>query len=145
MPLRAHYEPSSIKLKGSSVGLRIGVERAIHGMVILSPVGSVDSETCELLEKEVKKVMRRSMRTLVLDMTGVDFVTSRGVGVIAKTKVSLAEKGRSMAIIGLQPQVRKVFEIMSLLPVLNVFADREELDEYLGKVQRQITEDQAES
>ena len=125
--------------------MRIGVERAIRGMVILSPVGSIDSETCELLEKEIRKVMKRSVRTLVLDMTGVDFVTSRGVGVIAKTKVSLAEKERSMAVIGLQPQVHKVFEIMCLLPALNVFADRDELDEYLGKVQRRITEDEPES
>jgi anti-anti-sigma factor len=114
-------------------------------MVILSPVGSIDSETCKLLEKEIRKVMKRSVKTLVLDMTGVDFVTSRGVGVIAKTKASLAEKGRSMAIIGLQPQVHKVFEIMCLIPALNVFADRDELDEYLGKIQRKIAEDKIEA
>ncbi len=39
----------------------------------------------------------------------------------------------------LQPQVAKVLEIMRLVPVLGVFQGREELDEYLGRIQRRMT------
>ena len=127
------------------MGLNIEIEHAKRGMVILSPAGSIDTETCELLDKQIKKVLKRSVTTLVLDMAGVDFITSRGVGLIAKTKASLTRKNIDFAIMNLQPQVRKVFEIMCLLPELNVFADRDELDEYLGKVQRKITEDAKET
>jgi anti-anti-sigma factor len=114
-------------------------------MVILSPVGSIDTNTCELLDKEIKKVLKRSISTLVLDMAGVDFVTSRGVSTIAKTRASLMQKDGDLAIMNLQPQVQKAFEIMCLLPALNVFESRDELDEYLGRVQRKITEDETES
>jgi anti-anti-sigma factor len=129
-------------IKGTPLGLNIGIEHAKRGMVILSPAGSIDSQTCELLDKQIKKVVKRSVTTVVLDMTGVDFITSRGVGLIAETKASLTQKQIDLAIFNLQPQVRKVFEIMCLLPALNVFADRDELDDYLGKVQRKITEDE---
>lgn len=127
------------------MGLKIGIEHAKRKIVILSPAGSIDSETCELLEKQVKKVLKRSVTTLVLDMARVDFITSRGVSTIAKTKASLTHRNGDLAMMNLQPQVRKVFEIMCLLPALNVFESRDELDEYLGKVQRKITEKGTES
>lgn len=120
--------------------LKIKIEYAKRGMVILSPVGSIDTNTCELLDKEIKKVLKRSVTTLVLDMAEVDFISSRGVGLIAKTRASLTEKGKDLALINVQPQIKKAFEIVCLLPALNVFADRDELDEYLGKVQRKIAE-----
>jgi anti-anti-sigma factor len=78
-------------------------------------------------------------------MAGVDFITSRGVSTIAKTKTSLTERGGDLALMNVQPQVRKAFEILCLLPELNVFADRDELDEYLGKVQRKIVGTETES
>jgi anti-anti-sigma factor len=127
------------------VDLKVGIEYIKRGMVILSPVGSIDTNTCALLDKEIKKVLKRSLTTLVLDMTEVDFVTSRGVSTIARTREAVMQKGGDLAIMNLQPQVRKVFEIMCLVPALNVFADRDELDEYLGKVQRKITEDAKET
>ncbi|OHB76016.1 MAG: hypothetical protein A2Z25_22220 [Planctomycetes bacterium RBG_16_55_9] len=127
------------------MGLKIGIEHTERGIVILSPIGSIDSDTCELLENQIKRVLKRSVTTLVLDMAGVVFITSRGVGAIARTKTLLAEKDGDLALMNLQSQVKKVFEIMCLVPALNVFESRDELDKYLGKVQRKITEDQTES
>jgi anti-anti-sigma factor len=127
------------------VGLKIQIEHAKRGMVILSSIGSIDSQTCELLEQQIKKALKRSVTTLVLDMAGADFITSRGVGLIARTKATLTQRGIDLAIMNLQPQIKKAFEIVCLLPTLNVFADRAELDEYLGKVQRKITEDNPET
>ena len=120
--------------------LTIGIERPKRGLVILSPVGSIDSNTCVILEDQIKKVLKRSVTTLVLDMTGVDFISSRGISTIAKTRGSLTQKDGDLALINVQPQIKKAFEILCLLPALNVFADRDELDAYLGKVQRKIRE-----
>ena len=125
--------------------LKVGIEHIKHGMVILSPVGSIDSNTCELLDKQIKKALKRSVTTLVLNMAGVDFITSRGISTIAQTRASLMQKDGDLAIMNVQPQIKKAFEIVCLLPALNVFADRNELDEYLGKVQHKIKEDETES
>ena len=120
--------------------LKIGIERAKRGMVFLLLAGSIDSNTCAMLEDQIKNVLKRSVTTLVLDMAGVDFISSRGVSTIAKTRASLTQRGGDLALMSVQPQIRKAFEILYLLPALNVFADRDELDEYLDKVQRKIRE-----
>jgi len=37
--------------------------------------------------------------------------------------------------------VEKAFEVMELLPTLNIFKDVQELDEYLTKIQDRISEE----
>jgi anti-anti-sigma factor len=73
-------------------------------------------------------------------MNGVEFMSSVGVGLINDTKNKLKAKNAEFAMINLQPAIKKVFEIMSLLPTLNVFESVEELDDYLGKIQRRVSE-----
>ena len=120
--------------------LKIGIERPKRGMVFLSLAGPIDSSTYAMLEDQIKQVLKRSVTTLVLDMAGVELISSRGISTIAKTRESLMQKDGDLALINVQPQIRKAFEILSLLPALNVFADRDELDAYLGTVQRRIQE-----
>ena len=81
-----------------------------------------------------------SVRVIVLDMEGVEYISSAGVGALASAKTSIARGGGGeLAMTNLQPQVAKVLEIMRLVPVLGVFQGREELDEYLGRIQRRMT------
>jgi len=118
--------------------LTVKVIQAQPGRVTLSPVGPIDSNTYRLLDAEIRGVLNESINTLVLDMAGVDFITSSGIGTITKTRATITKKGGDFAMINLQPQVKKAFEIMNLLPTLNVFEDENELDEYLKKVQQRI-------
>ena len=118
--------------------LKIRIKQTKPGVVTLSPIGHIDTKTSSTLDKEIDGVLAKPVKVLVLDMTDVDFITSAGVGIIVKTKTSLKRKGGDFAMINLQPQVEKVFEILRLIPVMEVFASREELDEYLVKVQDKI-------
>jgi anti-anti-sigma regulatory factor len=45
-----------------------------------------------------------------------------------------------LALVNPQPQIRKVFDIMKLLPAMNVFANIQELDEYLARIQKRVIE-----
>ena len=121
------------------MGLNIRARQTKPGIVTLSPIGTIDSDTYQLLDREVDRMLSEPVKTMVIDMAEVDFITSAGIGTIAKAKASLNRKGGDLAMINLQPQVRKVFEIIRLLPALNVFESRKELDEYLGTVQRKMT------
>jgi hypothetical protein len=49
-----------------------------------------------------------------------------------------------VALTNLQPQIRKVFEIIQALPSLNIFESVEELDRYLAAMQRKVREGEAE-
>jgi hypothetical protein len=39
----------------------------------------------------------------------------------------------------LQPQIKKVFDIINALPSMQIFASIEELDEYLDAMQKKVT------
>jgi anti-anti-sigma factor len=121
--------------------LTVKVIQAQPGSVTLSPVGPIDSITYRLLEAEISGVLTESVRTLVLDLAGVDFIASSGIGTIIKTQATLTKRSADFAMINLQPQVKKAFEIMNLIPTLNVFEDENELDEYLKKVQQRIIDE----
>lgn len=109
----------------------------------MAPLGPLDSETYRILDAEIKGALTESVNTVVLDMAGVEFIASAAIGIIAKTRATLARKSGELAMINLQPQVRKAFEIMNLIPNLNIFEDEKELDEYLAKVQQRILDGDA--
>ncbi|MHC4618190.1 MAG: STAS domain-containing protein [Planctomycetota bacterium] len=121
--------------------LEVNIIRKEAGVVVFSLVGSIDSNTCAVLDEKIESVLAEPVKTIMLDMEGVDSMTSAGVGVITKARNKMKQKDGHFGIVNLQPQIEKVFEVMRLLPSLNVFASTEELDEYLEKIQRRIKEE----
>lgn len=119
--------------------LTIRTKQTGPGVITLTPRGPIDANTHPLLDQAVGRVLPEPIKMLVLDMEGVDFVSSAGIGSLVKAKKSIKSKGGDLALTNLQPQIKKAIEIMQLLPTLGVFESRAELDEYLGKIQRQVT------
>ena len=118
--------------------LTVRLKQTKPGIVTLSLVGKIDAENYVILDREIGRVLTEPVKTLILDMQGVDFITSAGIGTIVKAKTSLKRKGGDIAMINLQPQVKTAFEIIRLLPTLNVFESTKELDEYLARVQNKM-------
>ncbi len=113
-----------------------------QGGITLVLEGSLDSNSSGQLDREIHEACSGGgVRTLVLDMREVSFISSAGIGVIIKTKESLKKRNIESTLIHLQAQVKRVFEIMQLLPTLNVFASRSELDDYLSKIQNRILDE----
>ncbi len=126
--------------KGDLMELEVSIIRKGNGVIILLPAGSINETTCSVLKKQIDSVMDEKISTLVLDMNGVGFMSSVGIGLINSTKNNLKAKNTEFAMINLPSAIKKVFEIMSLLPTLNVFESVKELDDYLGKIQRRVSE-----
>jgi anti-anti-sigma factor len=106
--------------------------------IILS--GQITGETWEQFDRQITALIQKKISTIILDLSEVDFISSAGVGAIIKAKMSMLRYYGEMALVNPQPQIRKVFEIMKLLPAMNMFASIKELDEYLEKIQRRIVE-----
>jgi len=108
----------------------------LNGVFIISLLGSIDSETYMDLEKKVDSILSSSPKVIILDMEGVSYISSMGVSVILTTKKNLEKTGGVFIMANLQPQIKKVFEIVATLPNLRIFASIEEADVYLGKMQQ---------
>lgn len=119
--------------------LTIEATRTEPGTVTLALRGPLDGQTCTQLDHEVDLALSEPTCTMVLDLTGVHFISSAGIATILKARTSLTKDKADLALIGMQPQVQKAFEIIRVLPLVKVLRDQAELDEYLGRIQRQMT------
>jgi anti-sigma B factor antagonist len=128
----------SVNGKSKFMELTVRLKQTKPGLVTLSLVGKIDADNYVILDREIGRVLTEPVKTLILDMQGVDFITSAGIGTIVKATTTLKRKGGDIAMINLQPQVKTVFEIIRLLPTLNVFESTKELDEYLARVQNKM-------
>ena len=120
--------------------LNIKLQQTDKNTVKLILSGQINSETWERLDRQITELLGKKIMALILDMADVDFISSAGVGAIIKAKMSLMRNYGDLAILNPQPQIRKVFDIMKLLPAMNVFANIKELDEYLTRIQKQVIE-----
>ncbi len=106
------------------------------GLFVVSPEGSLDTNTYPILEEKVDLLLDTSPDMIIFDLEKLDYISSMGVRVIAKAKKSLKESGGKVLLLNLQPQIRKVFKIIKALPSGQIFSSIEELDRYLDWMQK---------
>ena len=97
--------------------------------------------TFALPEREAHPALYGGTLT-VLDMKELDYISSAGLRVIFKAAKEVKAAGNRLAAANRKPHIDKVFEILKALPDMAVFANDEEMDEYLGAMQQQVKDDQ---
>lgn len=120
--------------------LQIKVNKKEEGVFVISCYGSIDSITYMELEREISLVEKNYPKAVIIDMQGVTYVSSMGISAVVKAKKELEEKKAFFALINLQPQVKKVFDIIKSLAGSHIFKSIEEADAYLFNIQRQEIE-----
>ncbi len=118
------------------MSLKVATREKSVGVYVVTPEGSLDTNTYSILEEKVDALLERSPRSIVFDLKKLDYISSMGVRVVAKTKKSLIKTGGKVVLLNLQPQIRKVFEIIKALPSEQIFSSVEELDQYLENMQK---------
>ena len=104
----------------------------------ISIAGSLDSNTAPDLQQSIDNVIDDTVTATIIDFKGLDFLSSAGLRVIFKTKKTMDGNGGKFLMVNLQPQIKKVFEIIKALDGMNVFKDQEEMEEYLAAMQDKV-------
>ena len=108
------------------------------GVVVVSPIGAINAGTSDILEAKVDEILKSRPNVIIFDMEFTDYISSAGIRVLLKTKKAMKATNGRTAFINLQPQIRKVFDILKAIPTLEVFANIQELDEYLDLMQKKV-------
>jgi anti-sigma B factor antagonist len=92
--------------------------------VVLFPSGRIDHATADQFRDAIAPhvgppTARRDR--VVIDMTGVEYISSVGLRVLMMASKQAKTHGRTLAVCGLQPVVREIFEISRFNLVLKVF------------------------
>src|SRR5580692_7269384 len=77
--------------------------------------------TMENVTPFMNAVRRESAPTMILDLTGVPYVDSSGLGSLVSAYTSCTKSGRRVALTGVNRRVMKVFEITKVEPVFLMF------------------------
>jgi anti-anti-sigma factor len=123
------------------MSLRIKTTQKALSAYLISCSGRLDTETAPLLEKEVRQILQKAPQVLALDMEHVDYMSSAGVRVLLIAHKGMKELGGKVALLKLQPQIKKVLEIINALPGQRIFRDMNELDAYLDTMQKKVLEE----
>lgn len=104
----------------------------------LSLEGQLDAVTAPELDQFISANLNPGITTLILDLSKLNFVSSAGLRIFAKTRKAMQAQEGKLCFVNLSPQVQKVFEIVKAVPTSDVFRNLEELDEYLATMQRKV-------
>lgn len=100
------------------------ISRRFADTAVVFPEGRIDHATAE----QFKTALAPHLATcaagrdrLVIDMTGVEYISSVGLRVLMLASKQAKAQGCALAVCGLQPVVREIFEISRFNLVLQVF------------------------
>ncbi len=119
------------------MALKVNTAIRQPGIFVVAPIGSIDSTGHTIFQEKVDSVLSQSPDVIIFDMEFADYINSMGIRALVKTKKAMKQRGGKIVFINLQPQIKKVFDILNALPSLRVFANIQELDSYLDAMQTQ--------
>lgn len=80
-------------------------------VVVLAIAGSLNTQTSARFEGKLLELLKAGQRLFVIDLTSVDYVASAALRVLLMVAKRLGAGGGQVALAGLNPEVRKVFQI----------------------------------
>lgn len=119
------------------MSLKISVEKKAGDVFVFTMSGSIDSDTYKILDDRVVPILNAGAKVIIFDMEEVEYISSMGLNTIFKVQRTLDKTNGTFAMTNIQPQVKKVFEIVKALPSVKIFESIEEADEYLFKIQQE--------
>ena len=120
-----------------SLKISISSDKPFSKRVILN--GRLDTNTAPSLDSELETLLATNIQLLIFDMADLEYVSSAGLRVIFKATKNIKTNGGKCGIYKMQPQIKKVFDIVQALPDVPIFKNDNEMDEYLTAMQEKYS------
>ena len=118
--------------------LNVTSEQKAQGIFVVTVAGSLDSNTYKVFEEKLAPLLGESTELVVFDLEHLTYLSSAGVRVFLKARKVLKNSGGQIKFLNLQPQIKRVFEIINAIPSMQIFASTEELDRYLDAQMKKV-------
>jgi serine/threonine-protein kinase RsbW len=105
--------------------------RARNDVTVVAFAGNLDSITSPQAQQALDAVLAGGVKKVVVDFTGLDYISSAGLRVLLGTAKRLKGVGGALRLFGLNETVREVFQISGFSTILATFATEAEALERL--------------
>jgi anti-sigma B factor antagonist len=104
----------------------INSSKAANNVLVLElTVDSLDASNVRKLKEAVADLIGASNR-VVLDLSGLKFVDSSGLGVMLSCLRNVRERNGDLRLCSMTPTVRSLFELMRMHRVFNIYETKDE-------------------
>jgi len=94
----------------------------------LEPTGMLDGVTSNELKGQVADLMQQGTDIELLDMKGVTFMNSSGIGALVATLKLARANNKQLYLCGLTDQVKMIFQLTKMDRVFKLFTDQGEFE-----------------
>jgi anti-anti-sigma factor len=85
--------------------------------VVLTLFGRLDTANAPILERRIKQ-WENDITEIILDFSGLDYISSMGLRVLLQAKKTLKNEGRQLVIKNMSSAIREVFEMTGFLKLM---------------------------
>jgi anti-sigma B factor antagonist len=97
-------------------------QRAVGDVTVLDLKGRVTlGEGDELLKDKVNSLLNQGLKKIVLNLAGVPYVDSAGLGEIVRTYTTVSKQGGTLKLLNLTKRITDLLSITKLLTVFETF------------------------
>jgi len=109
-------------------GINVSFSRAEGNpeVSVLSVQGYVDTTTSAELEESLKRLLKKGRFNIVIDLGGVNYISSAGWGIFISEIKSIRENGGDLKLAAMIGDVYEVFELLEFQTILQSFDTVEE-------------------
>lgn len=107
--------------EGGTVDLKLSVDQATLDATVIVLSGEIDVYTAPKLREKLISLIEGGMYRLILDLEGVEFLDSAGLGVLIGGLKRVRAHGGSIDIVCTESRILRIFEITRLNNVFEIY------------------------
>ena len=102
-------------------------KRVKNNIEILSLKGDFDLSNAKVVKTILDKEIAAGKTNLVMDLTALNYIDSSGIGVFINTMTTLRSKKGKLVLLGMNPNIHRIFEMTKLLSFFVIIQNEDEL------------------
>jgi anti-sigma B factor antagonist len=105
---------------------KIDMQKLPNDFILMKLKGFLDAYTYGELEQTVNNLFNQKMYKLIVDMSGVDYISSAGAGVFIGAIGIAQENEGNIIIVKPTPAVKEVFDLLGLSQIFSIVNSMED-------------------
>lgn len=97
--------------------------RQADGVSLVEVAGRLTSFESKAFREMIQGLLKQGQTSIVLNLTGLEYLDSSGVGELVRNYMSVVKKGGAMKVVGLAPKVEEILKVTQLYQVFPEFPD----------------------